>query len=953
MPAVKNPLVLGLRRLALAMLSVPAVGAGAAEGAAAGKGAHARKLQNGAEVFTGAQTVRVQFESEGAVRVTKCVSDRAPGERSLIVLPHQAPQVEVAYSEQPGFVTLRSGRLCVVISKATGAISYFDATGTALLEEEGAASITAASVAGEKEAYSIETRFRLSASEGIYGLGQHQSGLMNYRSHTVKLVQANTQSANPFLVSTLGYGILWDNYSKTIFADTGHCCSLWSEVADNIDYYFIFGGSIDGAIAGYRELTGAAPLYGRWAYGYWQSKEHYENRDEVLRVAAQYRTRGIPIDGIVQDWDYWDGRDNWNQLFFDATLFPRPAEMIDILHRENFHFMISIWCGFGRTTPVYREMEEGGFLYPTVGWAGFRFFDPYNPAATDLYWRHVREGLFRHGVDGWWMDSTEPDIVNAQTKESQEYEMKRMAPNHLGTFARYLNTYPLLATEAVYRNQRRDTDRKRVYILTRSTFAGQQRAAATTWTGDIGASWEIYRNQIPAGLNHCMSGIPYWTFDIGAFVLGGYGGVFCDGGKDPAFQELYTRMFQLGAFSPIFRSHGSDTPREIWEFGEFTNVLIDFDRLRYRLMPYIYSNAWRVTSEGYTLMRGLPMDFPNDRGTFDVADQYMFGPSVMVCPVTDYMLHRPPGKSVPISAEHFRTPDGRPGLAATYYGDDHFGSAVRSQIEPSVDLNWYNGWPSFVAKEAFSMRWEGKLVTSETGPHRFHVKTFGPKLLEIDGQPLKYTYTSVEAVTEPVKLEAGREYRFSFATSNSVLGAFRAQLFWKTPSMLRAEALHEVRPQTRPVYLPAGRTWFDFWSGKATPGGQAISAAAPIDRIPLLVPSGSIIPMGPPVQYAAEKPGAPIELRVYPGSDASFTLYEDENDTYDYEKGAFSTIRFDWHDASRQLTIGARRGSYPGMPSTRIFQVVIVTPGHGVGPGAMDAADRAVTYTGEAQKLGL
>jgi alpha-D-xyloside xylohydrolase len=410
-------------------------------------------------------------------------------------------------------------------------------------------------------------------------------------------------------------------------------------------------------------------------------------------------------------------------------------------------------------------------------------------------------------------------------------------------------------------------------------------------------------------------------------------------------------MFQLGAFSPIFRSHGSDTPREMWEFGEFTDVLIAFDRLRYRLMPYIYSNAWRITSEGYTLMRGLPMDFPADRGTYDIADQFMFGPSLMVCPVTGYMLHRPPGPSAPIGTRHFRTPDGGPGLCVTYFGDDHYGAEVRSQTEPGVDLDWYEGWPKFVEKETFSIRWLGRLVPGETGPHRFHVKSFGPRLLELDGKPLKYTYASVEAVTEPVHLEAGREYRFSFATSNSVHGAFRAQLLWKTPSMLAADARSEPRPQTRPVYLPAGRVWYDFWTGMKSTGGQVVQADAPIERIPLLVPSGSIIPIGPPVQYAAESPGAPIELRVYPGSDASFTLYEDENDTYDYEKGAYSTTRFDWSESLRRLTIGERRGTYPGMPAERVFRVVVVSDGHGVGPGATGEADRVAIHTGQPQTL--
>jgi len=924
---------------------------GAPAGAAAGQAGYVRAIPNGVEVFTGRLQVQVQYESENSVHVTKGLPGVALNQKSLIVLPHPTPQLNITVSEEAASVLLRSGRVRVRIAKADGALSFGDAAGAALLAEEGEASIQPAGVEGEPRAYSVETHFRLKPTEGIYGLGSHQSGVMNYRGHTVKLVQANTQSAIPFLVSTGGWGLLWDNYSKTIFTDTEASCTIWSEVADGIDYHFIHGGTMDGAIAGYRELTGAAPLYGKWAYGYWQSKEHYEDREELLKVAAEYRARGIPIDGIIQDWDYWDGRDNWNQLFFYDKLFPRPTEMIDILHRQHYHFMISIWCGFGPQTPIYQEMEQRGFLYPTVGWAGFKFFDPYNPAATDLYWKYVKEGLFCHGVDGWWMDSTEPDIVNAQTKEAQEYEMKRTGSNHLGTFARYLNTYPLMATEAVYKNQRQETDRKRVYILTRSTFAGQQRAAATTWSGDIGASWEVYRNQISAGLNHCMSGIPYWTFDIGAFVLGSYGGVFGYGGKDPAYQELYTRMFQFGAFCPIFRSHGSDTPREIWEFGRFSDVLVVFDRLRYRLLPYIYSNAWKITSEGYTLMRGLPMDFPGDRNTYNVGDQFMFGPSLMVCPVTQYMLHRPPGKSMLVSGEHFRTKEGKPGLDATYFGDDHWGTAVHSQTEANVDLYWYTGWPSFVKTEKFSMRWEGKLIPTETGPHRFHVKAFGPKLLLLEGQPLKYSYSSVEAVSEPVQLEAGREYGFSFATSNSVLGAFRAQLFWKTPSMLAAETVHEERPPTRPVYLPAGATWFDFWTGEAVAGGQSIVAAAPIERIPLLVRAGSIIPLGPVVQYASEKPDTPLEFRVYSGADASFTLYEDEDDTYDYEKGVHATIRFDWSDNARQLRIGTRQGSYPGMPSHRVFRVVIVRPGHGVGGDVGETADRTVDYAGEARTL--
>jgi alpha-D-xyloside xylohydrolase len=912
----------------------------------ASSGSAVAPLPDGASILVGPQQVLVQYESDTILHVRKWIPGEATARPSLVVTHPPTLKGNAIVRVLGDRVVLKSGALRTVVSLKTGCVEVFDLHGNPVVREAGASEITPAVIPLEARAWNVSTRFLLDPDEGIYGLGQHQDGLMNYRGHTVKLVQANTQSSNPFLLSTKGYGILWDNYSKTTVSDDARGCVFWSEVGDFVDYYVVFGGSMDGAIAGYRQLTGQAPLYGRWAYGYWQSKEHYEDRAELLGVAAEYRRRGIPIDGIIQDWDYWDGRDHWNQLFFWDKLFPNPAEMIDLLHRDHFHFMVSIWSGFGPGTPVYQDMEKQGFLYPTVGWAGFRYFDAYNGKACDLYWDHVRKGLFSQGVDGWWMDSTEPDIVNAITKEAEEYEMKRVGSNHLGSFSRYLNTYPLMATEAVYDRQRRETDRKRVYILTRSAFAGQQRAAATTWSGDIGASWEIYRHQISAGLNHSMSGIPYWTFDIGAFVIGSYGGVFVDGGKDPAYQELYARMFQFGAFCPIFRSHGSETPREIWEFGPFTDVLVKFDRLRYRLMPYIYSTAWRVTSEGYSMMRGLPMDFPGDTLTHGIDDQFLFGPSLMACPVTHYMLHRPPEPSVPVPPGVFRDPKGGPGLEAVYFDDDHFGHEILRRTERDVSLDWYAGWPSFIHGEKFSMRWEGRLVPPETGPYRFHVKSFGPRLLFIDGREIKYNYKSVEAVSEPVQLEAGREYAFSLATSNGVLGAFRAQLFWKTPSILAAEKVPEDRPQTRPVYLPARSRWFDFWTGDLLKGGRTITAAAPIDRIPLLVRAGSIVPMGPFVQYAAEKPGDPLEIRIYPGANATFSLYEDENDNYDYEKGVFSTIRFLWNDATQTLVIGTRNGSYPGMPESRVFNLVLVRPGHGVGIGDDAVPDAVVPYHG-------
>jgi alpha-D-xyloside xylohydrolase len=943
--------------LALCLNVLPAV---FQDNSSASKGVQARqtppriqRIQNGVQLTTGDLNVKVQFYSEGTIRVVKWPAGGTSEKASLSVTQKDVPDLSVRFEENAAAVTLSSGQVKLQLSKSDGAIRYLSSDNRTVLQEQGRAIFTPAQSEREKAAFSVQQNFKLTPEEGVYGLGQHQSGYMNYRGRTVKLVQSNTEAVTPFLVSTGGYGIFWDNYSKTIFADNREATSFWSDVADNIDYYFLFGPAMDQAIARYRQLTGQAPMYGKWAYGYWQSKEHYANRDELLGVAQEYRKRRIPIDNIVQDWNYWGGNDMWSGMVFDETKYPRPKEMIDLLHQQNFHIMISIWPGLGPASPIYEDMERRGYLYSPVGWAGFKYYDVYNPVANDLYWQYASQGLFSQGIDGWWIDSTEPDIVNALTKEAEEYEMKRVENNHLGSFARYLNPYSLLITEAVYKNQRKETDQKRVYILTRSTFAGQQRAAATTWSGDIGASWDVFKEQIPAGINHSMAGIPYWTFDIGGFVIGSQGGVFTNGGKDPAYRELYTRMFQFGAFCPIFRSHGSETPREIWEFGEFSDALVKFDNLRYRLLPYTYSLGWQVTHDGYSIMRGLPMDFARDRKTYSIDDQFMFGPAIMVSPVTQYMYHRPPEESILITPEHFKTKDGRPGLTARYYCDAEFKNLCHEDLESNVNLDWYTGWPSFITSPKFSMRWEGKLIPTQTGKHRFNMKSFGPRRVYLDGKELAHNYDSMESYTVSVELEAGKEYDFAFETSNAVLGAFRAQLFWKTPEIHAREASSEPRQKTRTVYLPSENRWIDFWTGETLSGGRSVVADAPIDKMPLMVKAGSIIPMGPFVQYATEKPADPIELRIYPGGDGSFALYEDENDNYNYEKGVHSTIDFHWDDAKHQLKIDARKGTFPGMLKARTFQVVIVGKGHGTGVEVTDNPDKVISYWGEQQTLQL
>jgi len=905
-----------------------------------------KPLENGIQVETGKLNVKTQFYADDIVRVVKWLPGESGKKLSLVVINDILPTVKIKFKENNREVILSSEKIALSISKEDGKIEFLTPSNKSILKEKGKANITLVEYENER-AFSLKQKFMLTPDEGIYGLGQHQYGYMNYRGRKVVLVQTNIDAVVPFFISTRGYGILWDNYSKTIFEDNDKGTYLWSDVGDNIDYYFICGPNMDGVIASYRNLTGQAPMYGKWAYGYWQSKEHYASRNELLSVAREYRKRKIPIDNIIQDWQYWGDNDKWSGMIFDPKRYPKPKEMIDSVHDLNYHIMFSIWPGLGPNTEIYKEMQKKGYLFDVVGWASFKYYDAFIPEANDVYWRYLKRGLFSKGADAFWVDSPEPDIINATTKESQEYEMKKVGMNHLGSWARYLNAYSLVMMDKLYENQRKETDKKRVYILTRSAFAGQQRTAATTWSGDIGASWEIYKKQIAAGINFCMAGIPYWTFDIGAFVIGAYGGVFSNGGKDPAYQELYARMFQFGAFCPIFRSHGSETPREIWEFGEFTESMIKIDRLRYRLLPYIYSLAWQVTSDGYTIMRGLPMDFTDDAKTYSIDDQFMFGPAVMVCPVTQYMVHRPPENSVLISPEHFRTKDGKPGIHAKYYRDPEFKNLSHEQIETNINNLWYTGRPDYLTDYAFSARWEGKLIPSQTGKHQFHLKSYDAKRIILDGQELPYIYTSVEQYTDFIQLEAGREYDFVLEMQNRSTGAAKMKLYWKTPAIFKKEKTVEERKKTRNLYLPAGGGWVDFWTGKALAGGQTIIADAPIDKIPLMVKEGSIIPMGPFIQYSTEKEADPIELRIYPGANVSFTLYEDENDNYNYEKGVYATIAFSWDDAKKELTVDDRKGSFPGMLAIRNFQIVIVDEKHGTGIEITKSPDKVVLYEGK------
>jgi alpha-D-xyloside xylohydrolase len=666
-------------------------------------------------------------------------------------------------------VTVATARMRATVSLADGVVTFKDA-GNRKLAAEGPHLMRPAKVNGE-DMYRSEAVFNIYGShEALYGLGQHQAGVWNYRGESVDLSQDNTNISVPLMLSSNGYGIYWNNDSRGRMNNRfANYLFLSSEAADTIDYYFIYGPEFDSIIAGYRELTGAAPLYGKWAYGFWQSKNKYNSQQELLDVAKRYRAEHIPVDNIVQDWFWWT---NMGDFHFDPKRYPDPKGMVDQLHGEHFHIMFSIWPYFYPGSDVYAEMDKlGYFIDRTKSKAyhpqGMAVYDATNPAAGAYYWNLVNKSLLSIGADAFWMDTTEPET------EGQEENVLTYNKLALGNGARYANLYPLATTGVVYDGQRKVSDKERVYILSRSAYAGDQRYGVTAWSGDLVSDWETFKRQIPAGLNFELSGIPYWTTDIGGFVS--------TNPNSPAYRELYVRWFEYGTFCPIFRTHGTRTTNqnELWSYGpEAQKILVAFDKLRYQLIPYIYSVAWKTTSESYTPMRPLVMDFREDTRAQNIGDEFLFGPSILVAPVTE--------------------PD---------------------------------------------------------------------------------------------------------AT-------------------------------TRHLYLPKG-LWYDFWSGAAVQGGQAIDAAAPLERIPLYVRAGAIVPLGPDMEYAAEKPADPIELRVYKGADGAFTLYEDENDSYNYEKGLRATIPIRWDNGAQSLTIDERVGTFPGMLTTRTFHVT--------GPGL---TSRDVTYSG-------
>jgi len=731
---------------------------------------------SGLKHSTQAVTTTLNFYAPTIVRVLKYPENTTFTKESVSVIK-KPEQVQVTQQRKGDVITLKSSHLTVEYNLTTGKVAFLDTKGRPLLTEKDHGVQFTNQYDGQRSSFLARQAFLLDQDEPIYGLGQQQNGRLNQRYQRNNLKNENMKVSIPFFQSLKGYGLFWDNYAATLFTDNRQETSFES-LGDCSDYYFMYGENPEGVIAQLRDLTGQVPMLPLWGFGYLQSRERYRTQDETVGVVEKYRSLGIPLDGIIQDWQYWGKDSVWNAMSFDPRTFPDPQGMVDKIHALNAKLMIVAWPGFGPQTNQYKEFLGKKMLINFDTWppnSGTKPYDVYNPEARSIYWSYLNKGVFSLNPDAWWLDSTEPDHINVKDADFDQ-------PTHLGAYRSVVNAFPLLHIKGVYDNQRATTAAKRVFILTRSAFAGQQRYGANTWSGDIVASWETLQKQLPAALNLVLTGNPYWNSDIGGFFLWNYQGRRAL--QNNAYRELYVRWMQFGAFSPMMRSHGTDAPREIYQFGE--RGTREFDaiekaiKLRYSLLPYIYSASAEVSHTAGSIMRPLLMDYTDDTMTHDLNDEFLFGKSLLVAPVVQ---------------------------------------------------------PMYVSRQ--------------------------------DGKG--------------------------------------------------TESYGEIKQ--RKVYLPKGADWYDFENHQKHSGGQTIVREAPIDYIPLFVKAGSIIPFGPEVQYAEQKRWDNLQFTIYPGADATFCLYEDENDNYNYEKGAFSLITFTWNEKAQRLTISSREGRFENMLQKRTFIV--------------------------------
>ena len=941
----------------------------------------------------GPSQIRLQVVSDRIIRVQATAEQSFRSKQSLIIVP-QNSKAQYKVEEQGDDLIITTAAMRAVLNEATGQITFYDLKDQVLLKEvaQGGKTFKPFTVPdreigvdiakvpeAQKHGWSWRALFDSPDNEAFYGLGQHQSEELNMKGKNEDLFQYNTKVSVPFVISNKNYGILWDSYSysrwgnpddylqlnrafklydkdgkegqltgtyvdkngqkivrgedsiyfeyampetseicnktdkggiqnlpkgfalngsKVVYegyveaptnsfyqfilyyagymkiyidgklvvperwrtawnpnsykfetaipkgkktpiriewqpdGDVSYCglrvaaprseaeknqLSIWSEMSPDMDYYFIAGKDMDEVISGYRTLTGKAPVYPKWVLGFWQSRERYQSSKDIEENMKKFRDLKIPVDNIVQDWNYWK-LDSWGSHEFEAARYPNPQAMLDSVHALHGRFMISVWPKFYDTVKNYKELDAKGWMYHQAikddihDWLGFRgsFYDAYDAGARKMFWRQMDENLYtkyKFGIDAWWMDASEPNVRDCTP---MWYRKALSGPTALGTATEYFNAYSIVNADAIYNGQRSVNPNQRVFLLTRSGFAGEQRYSTATWSGDIATRWEDMRAQMTAGLNYSMAGLPFWGMDQGGFcVENRYVAAqqeFDKTGKENAdlkeWRELQARWNQFGCFVPLYRAHGQWPLREVWNIAPADHpaykTIVAYDKLRYRLMPYLYSMAGMVHLKDYTMMRGLVMDFNGDEKVLDIKDQWMFGSALMACPVGEYQ---------------------------------------------------------------------------------------------------KYS---------------------------------------------------------REVYLPKQKGWYDFYTGAYHAGGQTIVADAPYDKIPVFIPEGAILPIGPEMQWSDEKKPELIDLYVYVGKDGSYTLYEDEGTNYNYEKGKYAVIDFKYDDARKQVTIGARKGSFDGMLQKRRFNIILVDQKKQQGVNlAKSPKGKVVKYSGQAMTVKL
>ena len=786
------------------------------------------------ELTAADMNINVTFYSPEIIRVTKTpLGSNSPKKKSEVVTMSPQSSLSVAESSTASAFRLKSSSLSVTINRHTGLISFATANGKPLLKEK-ATTFAPRATGSDKGRYTVSMSYQLDKDEAIYGLGTVQDGKLNRRGLSKRVEQSNIEDFQNVIQSVKGWGIYWDNYSCSHFDDNAQGMTFKAEVGDCADYYFMFGKNADGVNACMRQLTGNVPMFPLWTYGFWQCRERYKSSKELLEVVDNYRRLQVPLDGIIQDWQYWGNNYLWNAMDFLSEQFTDGKQMIDRVHEQNAHIMISIWASFGPQTQQFAKLAEKDLLLPIETWpqsglshiwpprmeypSGVKVYDAYSPVARQIYWDHLKR-LFDYGIDAWWMDSTDPDFFNPR---ESDFEYKTSA----GSWRSVRNLFPLATVKGIYANQRKESADKRVFIMTRSAFAGQQHYGSGLWSGDVASTWDMLRKQVPAGLNYTMTGCPNFNTDIGGFFCGSYN---TDGTgsapRNPQYQELYVRWMQYGLFCPVFRSHGADAPREIYQFGKKGEPIYDAIestiRLRYRLLPYIYSTAWQVTSANESYLRALTYDFASDKNTWNLGSEFMFGRSILATPILD-----------------------------PQYTEEK------------------------IFKEDAMSGWDKK-----------------------DG-----------------KIEKLKDGKIDFSEE-----------------------------KTATKYLPKGANWYEFYTETLYKGGRNVTFTTTIDRTAMFVKAGTILPLAPVMQYAQQSQWDNLDIIVYPGSNAVFTLYEDEGDNYNYERGVYSTITMKWNDSQRTFTVEARQGQFPGMLQNRKFNIRI----------AGTEAVKTVDYNGNAVSVTL